>query len=91
MLCKCTMTNYSTHFTGVDLGFPTRKGGGLVHCDRACIGQQISCRWCGGGGMQEEGAGGGERGKGEEGEGIRCHEVTGNLLKIIIVGDQGLK
>ena len=40
-----TMTNYSTHFTGADPGFPTRKGGGLVHCDRVCIGRLILCRW----------------------------------------------
>ena len=48
-----TMTNYSTHFTGADPGFPTRKGcgggggggGGLVHCDGACIGGPKSCRW----------------------------------------------
>ena len=30
--------------------------GGLVHCDRVCIGRPIFSRWGGGGGMREEGA-----------------------------------
>ena len=57
-----TMTNYSTHFTGADPGFPTRKGWGggggggwYIVMEHALV-DQNHVGGSGGGGMQEEGA-----------------------------------
>ena len=47
-----TMTNYSTHFTGADPGFPTRKGWYIVR-ERALVGQ-YRAGGVEGGGMLEE-------------------------------------
>ena len=66
-----TTTNYSTHFTGADPGFPTRKGWGsgwYIVMEHALVGRYY-VGGSGGGGMQEEGAGGRGEGKGGGGGG----------------------